>query len=107
LGEKPTEATDLIRFLNSKNKKELDDVGTREALGYSSNNAPKRPNYWPFGNTCKADAVSPEIAIGGCRTHVSTTRGNESGIKETTYGDHIILSKNKPTFHSYISDLTY
>jgi hypothetical protein len=22
----------------------------------------------PFGNTCKADAVSPEVAIGGCRT---------------------------------------
>jgi hypothetical protein len=30
----------------------------------------------PFDNTCEADAVSPEVAIGGCRTQVSTTRGN-------------------------------
>jgi hypothetical protein len=34
----------------------------------------------PFGNTCEADAVSPEVAIGGCRTHVSTTRGNTKWI---------------------------
>jgi hypothetical protein len=30
----------------------------------------------PFGNTCEAYAVSPEVEIGGCRTQVSTTRGN-------------------------------
>jgi hypothetical protein len=34
----------------------------------------------PFNNTCKAYAVLPEVAIGGCRTHVSTTRGNEKWI---------------------------
>jgi hypothetical protein len=34
----------------------------------------------PFGNTCEADAVSPEVAIGGCRTQVSTTRGNAKWI---------------------------
>jgi hypothetical protein len=34
----------------------------------------------PFGNTCEADAVSPEVAIGGCRTQVSTTRGNAEWI---------------------------
>jgi hypothetical protein len=36
----------------------------------------------PFSNTCKADAVSPEVAIGGCRTHVSTTRGNAKWIQD-------------------------
>jgi hypothetical protein len=61
----------------------------------------------PFSNTCEADAVSPEVAIGGCRTQVSTTRGNASGIKAITQGDQIILPKHKPTSHSYISDLTY
>jgi hypothetical protein len=61
----------------------------------------------PFRNTYEADEVSPEVAIGGCRTQVSTTRGNASGIRETTHGDQIILSKNKPTSHSYISYLTY
>jgi hypothetical protein len=45
----------------------------------------------PFGNTCEADAVSPKVAIGGCRTHVSTTRGNESGSKATTHKDLAIL----------------
>ena len=34
----------------------------------------------PFGNTCEADAVSPEVEIGGCRTQVSTTRGNSKWI---------------------------
>jgi hypothetical protein len=33
----------------------------------------------PFGNTCEANEVSPEVAIGGCKTHVSTTRGNAKG----------------------------
>ena len=35
----------------------------------------------PFGNTCEADEVSPEVAIGGCKTHVSTTRGNAKWIQ--------------------------
>jgi hypothetical protein len=35
----------------------------------------------PFGNTCEVDEVSPEVAIGGCRTHVSTTRGNAKWIQ--------------------------
>jgi hypothetical protein len=61
----------------------------------------------PFGKTYEADAVSPKVAIGGCRTHVSTTMGNASGIKETTHRYLIILSKHKPNFHSYMSDLTY
>jgi hypothetical protein len=34
----------------------------------------------PFGNTWEADEVSPEVAIGGCRTQVSTTRGNAKGF---------------------------
>jgi hypothetical protein len=45
----------------------------------------------PFGNTCKADAVSPEVAIGGCRTQVSTTRGNAKWIQETTHNNLVIL----------------
>jgi len=39
----------------------------------------------PFGNTCEADAVSPEVAIGGCRTHVSTTRGNAKWIQGNSH----------------------
>jgi hypothetical protein len=38
----------------------------------------------PFGNTCEADAVSPEVAIGGCRTQVSTTRGNTKWIQNNS-----------------------
>jgi hypothetical protein len=34
----------------------------------------------PFSNTCEADVVSPEVAIGGCRTQLSTTRGNTKWI---------------------------
>jgi hypothetical protein len=49
----------------------------------------------PFSNTCEADAVSPKVAIGGCMTHSSTTRGNAIGIKETTHRDQIIISKHK------------
>jgi hypothetical protein len=56
----------------------------------------------PFGNTCEADAVSPKVAIGGCKTHVSTTRGNASGSKATTHNNLVILTKHKPTSHSYI-----
>jgi len=36
----------------------------------------------PFGNTYGENVVSPEVEIGGCRTHVSTTRGNEKWIKD-------------------------
>ena len=61
----------------------------------------------PFNNIYEADAVSPKVAIGGCRTQVSTTRGNASGIKAVTHGDRIILSNHKPNSHSYISYLTY
>jgi hypothetical protein len=35
----------------------------------------------PFENTCEVDAVSPEVAIGGCRTQVSTTRRNAKWIQ--------------------------
>jgi hypothetical protein len=36
----------------------------------------------PFGNTCEADEVSPEVEVrGGCRTQVSTTKlGHRSVI---------------------------
>jgi hypothetical protein len=64
-------------------------------------------NIDPLDNTCEADVVSPEVSIGGCRTQVSTTRGNASGINAITQGDQTILSKHKPTSHRYISDITY
>jgi hypothetical protein len=48
--------------------------------GFNSNSAPTNPNYCPFGNTSEADVVSPEVEIGGCRTQVSTTRGNKNWI---------------------------
>jgi hypothetical protein len=35
----------------------------------------------PFGYTCVEDAVSPEVDMGGCRTEVSTTKGNIKWIQ--------------------------
>jgi hypothetical protein len=35
----------------------------------------------PFDNTCEANEVSPEVAIGGCKTQLSTTRGNTKWIQ--------------------------
>jgi hypothetical protein len=34
----------------------------------------------PFDNTCEADAISPKVAIWGCRTQVSTTKRNAEWI---------------------------
>ena len=45
----------------------------------------------PFGNTCEEDAFSPEVAIGGCRTQVSTTKGNEKWIQNNTRRDSYSL----------------
>jgi hypothetical protein len=45
----------------------------------------------PFSNTCEADAISPKVAIGGCRTQVSTTRGNACGLKGIKHKDIVIL----------------
>jgi hypothetical protein len=39
----------------------------------------------PFGNTYGAYAVSSKVAIGGCRTQVSTTRGNTKWIQNNTH----------------------
>jgi hypothetical protein len=33
----------------------------------------------PFGNTYEVDEVSPEVAMGGCRTEMSTSKGISSG----------------------------
>ena len=51
----------------------------------------------PFGNTCKEDAVSPKVVIGGCRTHVSTTRGNTRWIQY----------KNNTTSRYHLPSWTY
>ena len=59
-----------------------------------------------FGKTCKVDAVSPEVAIGGCRTQVSTTRGNAKWIQNNNTQQLDITFQLKHTLHSYISDLT-
>jgi hypothetical protein len=39
----------------------------------------------PFNNTFEANEVSPEVAIVGCRTQVSTTRGNAKCVILTLY----------------------
>jgi hypothetical protein len=52
-------------------------VGTGVDPGFISNSAPTR-NTGSFGNTCEVDA---EVAIGGCKTQVSTTRGNVEWIQ--------------------------
>ena len=56
-------------------------VGTGAYPGF---NAQERTNKalttGPFGNTWEADAVSLKVAIGGCRTQVSSTRGNAKWI---------------------------
>jgi hypothetical protein len=36
-----------------------------------------------FDNTYKEDTISPEVEIGGCRTQVSTARGNEKWTQNT------------------------
>jgi hypothetical protein len=61
----------------------------------------------PFGNTCEADAVSPEVAIGGCRTQVSTTRGNAKWIQDNNTQQSRYSLPLLSYFTSYISyDLT-
>jgi hypothetical protein len=59
-------------------------VGTGVDLGFSSNMHQQALTTGPFRNTCEADAVSPEVAIGGCRTQVSTTRGNAKWVQGNT-----------------------
>jgi hypothetical protein len=55
------------------------------AHGHTKGSAPRAHQQAlttsPFGNTCKADAVSPEVAMGGCRTQMSTTKGNTKWIQ--------------------------
>jgi hypothetical protein len=49
----------------------------------------------PFGKTYEENAVSPKVAIGGGRTQVSTTKGNESNFeRKKTHKDLIILTKD-------------
>jgi hypothetical protein len=38
-------------------------------------------NNGPFNNTCEADIVSLEVAMGGCRTQMSKTKGNTKWIQ--------------------------
>jgi hypothetical protein len=56
-------------------------VGTGADPGFTLTMHQQALTTGPFGNTCEADAVSPEVAIGGCRTQVSTTRGNTKWIQ--------------------------
>jgi hypothetical protein len=54
-------------------------VGTGEDPRFTPRAHQQALTTGPFGNTYEADAVSPEVAMGGCRTEMSTTRGISSG----------------------------
>jgi len=54
--------------------RKISSVGTGVDPGFSSRAHQQDLTTGPFENTCEADAVSPEVSIGGCRTHVSTTK---------------------------------
>jgi hypothetical protein len=51
---------------------------------FNSNSAPTILTTGPFSNIYGEDVVSPEVAIGGCRTKLSTTKGNPKWIKNNT-----------------------
>jgi hypothetical protein len=61
----------------------------------------------PFGNTCEVDVVSLEVAIGGCRTHVSTTRRNAMWIQSNNTQQLGILYLPITYYASYISYLAH
>jgi hypothetical protein len=67
--------------------------GTGADPGFISNSAPTNPNYWPFGNTCEVDEVSPEVAIGGVAGHrCLQPEGVQDDSRTTTQGSLEILN---------------
>jgi hypothetical protein len=52
-------------------------VITGEEPGFTLTTHQQTLTIGPFGNTYKEDEVSPKVEIGGCRTQVSKTKGNE------------------------------
>jgi hypothetical protein len=66
-------------------------VGTGKDPGFTPRAHQQALATGPFGNTCEADAVSPEVAMGGCRTKMSTTKGISSG-PSTTIMQHSYIS---------------
>jgi hypothetical protein len=60
----------------------------------------------PFGNTYKVNAVSPEVAMGGCGTQMYTTKGIQSGFNTRTTQHLDVSYQLSPTSHIYLSDLT-
>jgi hypothetical protein len=61
------EGNEVIRFLNSKTRDELEALVL--AQGQTQGSAPRAHQQalatGPFGNTCEADAVSPEATMRG------------------------------------------
>jgi hypothetical protein len=66
-------------------------VGKGEDLGFNSYSAPISPNCWP------------EVAIGGCKTQVSTTRGNEKWVQENNTQHYIYYLPLLRLLHEVIS----
>jgi hypothetical protein len=60
----------------------------------------------PFENTCEADVVSPKVAMGSFRTHMSTTKGIQSGSNSRTTQHLDITFQLRSTSHNYLLDLT-
>jgi hypothetical protein len=55
-----------------------------QTQGSTLNSAPTNPNYWPFGNTCEADEVSPKVAIRGVAGHRCLQPGEMKNDSRTT-----------------------
>ena len=60
----------------------------------------------PFGNACEADAVLLEVAMGSCRTQMSTTKGIQSGSNTRTTHHLDVNYQLRSTSCIYIIDLT-
>jgi hypothetical protein len=76
----------ILQFLNNMNclieKQSLLEQGQTQGSTLTAHQ--QALTTGPFGNTCEADAVSPEVAIGGCRTHrCLQPEEMQSGSRET------------------------
>jgi hypothetical protein len=119
---KDTVEIDTFKDCDTKLKDELvrivsnyDDIfqvpkGLLLAQGQTQGSAPRAHRQalttGPFGNTCEEDAVSLDVAMGGCRTQMSTTKGIQRGSNTRTT-QHIDVSYQlSPTSHIYLPHLT-
>jgi hypothetical protein len=55
----------LRKDLIISSEEQMDRVGTGADPGFNATTTHQQsPNYRPFGNTCEADEVSPEVEAG-------------------------------------------